>query len=101
MGLEMEAPDYQVGAHFEALDEGVLAAALKSTGYSFSPFQFLLKCGANNLIIAGIVHVEIESYQSTHIFLMCFFKFFKSYPAHPPASSIFNICIVDAFSFCC
>ena len=31
----MEAPDYQVGAHFEALDEGVLVAAFKSTGYFF------------------------------------------------------------------
>ena len=29
----MEAPDYQVGPHFEALDEGPLVAAFKSTGY--------------------------------------------------------------------
>ena len=34
----METPDYQKGAHFEALDEGVLIAALKSTGY-FSHFN--------------------------------------------------------------
>ena len=40
----MEAPEYQVGAHFEALDEGVLVAALKSTGF-FSPFQFSLMFG--------------------------------------------------------
>ena len=32
----MEDPDYQVGARFEALDEGVLAAASKSTGYFFA-----------------------------------------------------------------
>ena len=30
-GLGMEAPDYQVRAHFEALDEGILIAALKLT----------------------------------------------------------------------
>ena len=29
VGLGMEAPDYQVGAHFEALYKGVLVAALK------------------------------------------------------------------------
>ena len=29
----MEAPDYQVGAHFEALQEGILVAALKLFGY--------------------------------------------------------------------
>ena len=40
----MEAPDYQVGAHFEDLDEGVLVAALKLTGYFF-PFQFPWKWG--------------------------------------------------------
>ena len=45
MGLGMEAPDYQVEAHFEALDEGILLAASKTTGYFF-PFQFPLKCGA-------------------------------------------------------
>ena len=31
----MEAPDYRVGAHFEALVEGVVLAALESTGYFF------------------------------------------------------------------
>ena len=32
----MEAPDYEVGALFEALDEeGVFAAAMKSTGHFF------------------------------------------------------------------
>ena len=30
-----EDPGYQVGAHFEALDEGVLVSALKATGYFF------------------------------------------------------------------
>jgi len=40
-GLGTEAPDNQVVAHFEALEEGVLIAALKSTGY-LSPFQFPL-----------------------------------------------------------
>ena len=29
-------PDHRVGAHFEALDEGVLVAVLKSIGYFFS-----------------------------------------------------------------
>ena len=29
-GSGMEVPDYQVGAHFEALDEGILVAPLKS-----------------------------------------------------------------------
>ena len=29
----MEAPDHQVGAHFEALDKDVLVAALNLTGY--------------------------------------------------------------------
>ena len=33
VGLGMEAPDYQVGAHFEALDEGVLIATFKSIRY--------------------------------------------------------------------
>ena len=44
----MEAPDYQVGAHFEALDEGVLVTSLKLVGYFF-PFQFAWKCGAQEL----------------------------------------------------
>ena len=34
-GLGLASPDYQVGAHFEALDEGILVAAFKSTGYFF------------------------------------------------------------------
>ena len=29
-GLGLASPDYQVGAHFEALDEGILMAVLKS-----------------------------------------------------------------------
>ena len=29
-GLGVASPDYQVGAHFEALDKGVLVAVLKS-----------------------------------------------------------------------
>ena len=33
--LGMEAAEYQVGAHFEALDKGILVAALKLTGYFF------------------------------------------------------------------
>ena len=49
----MEAPDYLVGAHFKALDEGVLGAALKSTGY-FSPFQFPWKCGEPHALLGGI-----------------------------------------------
>ena len=36
MGLGIEVPDYQVGARFEALDEGVLATASKLTGYFFA-----------------------------------------------------------------
>ena len=38
----MEVPDYQVGARFKALDEGVLIAAFKSTGYFF-PISISLK----------------------------------------------------------
>ena len=34
--MRIEDPDYQVGARFEALDEGVLVAASKSTGYFFA-----------------------------------------------------------------
>ena len=30
------SPDYQVGAHFEALDEGILVAALKSIEHFFA-----------------------------------------------------------------
>ena len=33
--------DYQVGAHFKALNEGVLVAALKFIGYFFA-FKFSL-----------------------------------------------------------
>ena len=32
----MASPDYQVGAHFEALGEGVLMAPSKSIGYFFA-----------------------------------------------------------------
>ena len=32
----MASPDHQVGAHFEALDEGVLMAPSKSIGYFFA-----------------------------------------------------------------
>ena len=32
----IEDPDYQEGAIFEALDEGVFTAASKSTGYFFA-----------------------------------------------------------------
>ena len=39
--------DYQVGAHFEALDEGVCVAALKSTGY-FPSFNIPLRDGIKN-----------------------------------------------------
>ena len=35
-GLGIEDPDYQVGARFEALNEGVLVAASKSTGFFFA-----------------------------------------------------------------
>ena len=34
--MGIEDPDYQVGARFEALEEGVLAAASKLTGYFFA-----------------------------------------------------------------
>ena len=35
MGLGVTTPDYQVGAHFKALNESVRVAALKFTGYFF------------------------------------------------------------------
>ena len=35
-GFGIEDPDYQVEARFEALNEGVLAAASKLTGYFFA-----------------------------------------------------------------
>ena len=35
-GLGVASPDYQVGAHFEALDEGVLMVPSKSIGYFFA-----------------------------------------------------------------
>ena len=34
--LGLASPDYQVGAHFEALDEGVLMAVLKSFEHFFA-----------------------------------------------------------------
>ena len=37
-GLGLASPDYQVGAHFEALDEGVLIAVLKSFEHFFDNF---------------------------------------------------------------
>ena len=43
-GLGVASPDHQVGALFEALDEGVLMAPSKSIGY-FLPFQVALKYG--------------------------------------------------------
>ena len=43
----MEDPDHQVGAHFEALDEGVLIAALKSAGYFF-PISIFPEGGATH-----------------------------------------------------
>ena len=51
----MEAPDYHERAHFETMDEGVLVAALKSTGYFF-PFKFPRKCG-----VVDSVYVWFES----------------------------------------
>ena len=47
-----------MGARFEALDEGVLAAASKSTGY-FLPFQFPRKCGAASA--TGLEHAGHNS----------------------------------------
>ena len=38
----MATPDYQVGAHFKALNESVRVAALKLTGYFFYAFQVSL-----------------------------------------------------------
>ena len=43
----MASPDYHVGAHFEALGEGVLMAPSKSIGY-FLQFQVALKYGAGD-----------------------------------------------------
>ena len=40
----MASPDHQVGAHFAALDKGVLMAPSKSIGY-FLSFQVALKYG--------------------------------------------------------
>ena len=34
-GLGVASPDYQVGAHFEALDKGLFKATFKLTGYFF------------------------------------------------------------------
>ena len=42
-----------MGAHFEALDKGVLVAALISTGY-FLPFRLPRKCG-------GGIHVDNQA----------------------------------------
>jgi len=39
MGLGVAAPTYQVGAHFEALDEGFRVAPLKSSEHFFFVFQ--------------------------------------------------------------
>ena len=42
-GLGVASPDHQVGAHFEAVDEGVLVAGLKSieTFFAISTFSEL------------------------------------------------------------
>ena len=45
--LGVASPDHQVGALFEALDEGVLMVPSKSIGY-FLPFQVALKHGDGN-----------------------------------------------------
>ena len=47
----LEAPDCQVGAHFEVLDKGVLVAALKSTGYFF-PISIALEVRCQIMISA-------------------------------------------------
>ena len=39
-GLGVASPDYQVGAHFEALDKGMLVAASKSIETFFCYFNF-------------------------------------------------------------
>ena len=39
-GMGLASPDYQVGAHFEALDKGVLVAASKSNETFFCHFNF-------------------------------------------------------------
>ena len=39
-GLGVASPDHQVGALFEALDEGVLMVPLKSIGYFFATSSY-------------------------------------------------------------
>ena len=58
--LGMEAPYYQVVAHFAALDEGVLVAVLKSfdifcaiSKHAVALFIFMLKCEGNCAQITG------------------------------------------------
>ena len=50
-GLGLTSPDYQVGAHFEALDKGVLMAASKSieTFFAISTFPELRVFGISSL----------------------------------------------------
>ena len=50
----MEAADYQVGAHFEALVEGILVAALTSNGHFF-PISISLKvrCEVTDTYLPG------------------------------------------------
>ena len=51
-------PDHQVGAHFEAMNEEVLVAALKLSGYFFS-FQFSQRCGAMNPLVPGLSMIRL------------------------------------------
>ena len=58
LAIKIEDPDYQVGARFEALDEGVLAAASKTNGYFFAISIFLeVRC----INFAYLLHLANDS----------------------------------------
>ena len=61
-----EDPDYQVGARFEALDEEVLAAASKSTGYFFAiSISQKVRCPSNSR--DGFTLISVRNQDSSGI----------------------------------
>ena len=63
--MGIEDPDYQVGARFEALDEGVLAAASNSTGYFFVISIFLeVRCLGFDSVLLHLLLPQMQALQS-------------------------------------
>ena len=87
-GLGVASPDYQVGAHFKALDEGVLMAVLKSFEHFFAiskPAAALCRAFLELHMVSNRLNGKSEKEKGVEIRLLILSRFLGSNGSEPYA----------------